>query len=433
MISRASLLLKRHCRVPRPSYAVAGANCEWMVRVSPFSTSGGSDGDGSGRDGKDSKPALGVDNDDEDVFGVNYEDGDDKLGPSSMLPPKFKRDVTTGRQTDTVEKEISAKDNAMLKKAQNANDADLYLQEQVNKHWDRLDGYVEGEDERQEESDRKTHWAAEMGRHVRQADMGLNVLGRSVKSQVTSEVNRDDGKHIQKDEHGFSQRLTQDEFSSFQDYMKTRHNVDISEEDMPVMEHQREPENQTSDSLGNIGDWKQRMQNQSPDDPELSNKWMTALAQRQMEDAKLEDNPYADLMPSDLSISRLVNRKKARRIPRELLHQNNIPLLQSFLSPTGQIQHRIHTRLGARDQRKVSKLVRRARAMGLIPYQGQFTSEQHGWIHAPDLHETRDWEKELEDRGLKIQPKLTGDDDDEEEAANPKVSSQATGGAKQQA
>jgi hypothetical protein len=72
------------------------------------------------------------------------------------------------------------------------------------------------------------------------------------------------------------------------------------------------------------------------------------------------------------------------------------------MTPTGQIRNRVQTRLGARDQRRVAKLVKRARALGLVPYTGQFKAEQHGWIHAKDMDEERDWEKELQKRGLVI-------------------------------
>ncbi|ACI65625.1 predicted protein, partial [Phaeodactylum tricornutum CCAP 1055/1] len=50
------------------------------------------------------------------------------------------------------------------------------------------------------------------------------------------------------------------------------------------------------------------------------------------------------------------------------LHHNNIPLLKSFLTPTGQIRNRVQTRLGARDQRRVTKLIKRARCLGLMPF-----------------------------------------------------------------
>jgi small subunit ribosomal protein S18 len=80
-----------------------------------------------------------------------------------------------------------------------------------------------------------------------------------------------------------------------------------------------------------------------------------------------------------------------------------VALLRHFVTPTGQIRNRVQTRLGARDQRRVARLIRRARCLGLIPYQGQFKVERHGWVHAPDIREDRPWEKELKRRGLEIQ------------------------------
>ena len=140
----------------------------------------------------------------------------------------------------------------------------------------------------------------------------------------------------------------------------------------------------------------------SPDKRQLSVEWMTNYSRHQMNDGS-SDDPYSDIMPADLSANRLVNRKEAKRIPPRLLHHNNLSLLRSFMTPTSQIKHRMHTRLGARDHRKVSKLIKRARAMGLVPYTGPFTTEQTGWIHAPDIDKKRDWEEELERRGLVVQ------------------------------
>jgi ribosomal protein S18 len=174
--------------------------------------------------------------------------------------------------------------------------------------------------------------------------------------------------------------------------MKKRYKVDVSEDEMPVLQQESNRSNKTA--------------TESADEAILATKWMSAQALRQV-DEHLDDNPYADLMPADMSPSRLVNRKKAKSIPVPLLHHNNIPLLQSFLTETAQIRSRIQTRLGARDQRRVSRLVKRARNLGLIPYQGQFRSEQHGWVHARDIDQERPWEKELERRGLVIKNKMT--------------------------
>jgi small subunit ribosomal protein S18 len=112
-------------------------------------------------------------------------------------------------------------------------------------------------------------------------------------------------------------------------------------------------------------------------------------------------------MPDDLSPSRVVNRKRAKQIPVKLLHHNNVGLLRYFISETGQIRNRVQTRLGARDQRRIARLIKRARSLGLVPYLGQFKVEDHGWVHAPDIHKERKWEKNLAERGLRIQERKT--------------------------
>jgi ribosomal protein S18 len=225
------------------------------------------------------------------------------------------------------------------------------------------------------------------------------VLGRSVAAQMAGET-LDDGSFLGRDETGFSQHLTPAEFKSFQAYMQRKHDIQLALDDMPVQEPS------PSASAGRfsfLGDDEHHDDEEiSPDDARLSMQWLTQRAQRQMDDLAMDDNPYSDLMPGDLSPTRLVNRKRAKLIPRELLHHNNVELLQYFMSPTGQIRNRIQTRLGAKDQRKVAKLIKRARALGLVPHVGQFKVEKHGWIHAEDIHEDRPWEKKLAERGLVI-------------------------------
>ncbi|OEU10576.1 hypothetical protein FRACYDRAFT_145650, partial [Fragilariopsis cylindrus CCMP1102] len=49
------------------------------------------------------------------------------------------------------------------------------------------------------------------------------------------------------------------------------------------------------------------------------------------------------------------------------LHHNNLALLRRYITPSGQIMNRVQSRLGAKDQRKISKLIKRARHLGLIP------------------------------------------------------------------
>ena len=78
--------------------------------------------------------------------------------------------------------------------------------------------------------------------------------------------------------------------------------------------------------------------------------------------------------------------------------------------------NRVQSRLGAKDQRKIAKLVKRARHLGLIPHLGQWKLEDHGYLYERGVadvvskkskeeggdNETtkKEWEVELEQRGL---------------------------------
>jgi small subunit ribosomal protein S18 len=261
-----------------------------------------------------------------------------------------------------------------------------------------------------EEGDLVDDW----GRRVRETSMGTNVLGRSVRSQFAAEA-LDDGTALGRDEaSGFSQHLTPAEFRSFQEFLRRRHGVEVGDDDLPVQEasHPAATPPSSSDADG-----------EDPDDARRSLQWLTERARRQMDDLADDDNPYAELMPGDLSPTPLVNRKRAKLLPRELLSYNNVELLQYFLTPTGQIKNRVQTRLGAKDQRKVARLVKRARALGLVPHVGQFKVEKRGWIHAEDLGRDRPWEKELARRGLVVRRR----DGDGAEAWPPSLSATPAG------
>jgi ribosomal protein S18 len=311
----------------------------------------------------------------EDPFGIHFDDGTDqgRIGPEGHLPPKYKRDPATGHLTGDIERELTEEEKRILKA--DPLEREKLLIRRVERHWSK-EGMDKGD---------QPVPLDKLGRGVRETDMGTNVLGRSVQSQA-SEEQLEDGSHLGRDDTGFSQPLTKKEFGAFSQYMKKEHKTDVTEDDIPVQDSH-------SGSTTQPGD--------DPDDLDLSLKWLTARAQRQMDDS-VDDNPFSDLLPGDLSPTRLVNRKRAKLIPSELLHHNNIELLQRFMTPTGQIRNRVQTRLGARDQRRVAKLVKRARALGLMPYSGQFKAEQHGWIHAKDMAEDKGWERELEKRGLVI-------------------------------
>ena len=341
---------------------------------------------GTGSPGKDSEEKV------EDVFGVDFADGKDNMG--TELPPRYKRDATTGRMLDEVVPELNEEQRKILQQMTDDNLREKLTQQSIQEHWDKQ-GKENG-----------MKWASDLGQKVREANMGLNVLGRSPQARSKQEVSSETGSPMPGDD-GFSQRLTDDEFAGFQKYMKKQHKKEISKEDIPVMDAEKSED---------IPDWKKRAEREDylfSDEVELANKWTTTLAQRQMEsDIVDEENPYSDLSPGDLTMSRFVSRKKARPIPKELLHHNNVPLLKTFLTPTAQIKHRSQTRLGAKDQRKIAKLIKRSRHLGLMPYYGQFTTEQHGWIHDESLDEEREWEKDLKARGLVIEYKVPETNDD---------------------
>jgi small subunit ribosomal protein S18 len=343
----------------------------WRHNFRVFSNKGG-----SGRDNDDKfvgeeleKPTI---SEDEDFFGVNFEDGADNIGPERSFPPKYKRDATTGRLTGEVEAEVTEEERNILKA--DPLERERRMISRLESHW---------QEEGADETGLPTE-LSKLGRRVRQAEMGLNVVGRSVQAQASKEE-LEDGTELGRKDDGFSQKITPDEFESFAEYMKKEHKIELSQEDIPSMDRMVKSEHK-----------------ENADDRSLSMKWLSSRAQREMDDF-MDDNPYSDLMPGDLSPTRLVNRKRAKQIPVKLLHHNNIPLLKSFLTPTGQIRNRVQTRLGARDQRRVTKLIKRARCLGLMPFSGQFKAEHHGWKHAEDIHKMRPWEKELIRRGLVVQ------------------------------
>ncbi|GAX14480.1 hypothetical protein FisN_11Hh059 [Fistulifera solaris] len=310
----------------------------------------------------------------DDPFGLNYEDGEGRIGPEKELPPIYERDATTGRLTGVIKKELTEEEKRILKA--DPIDQEKWLLKSLEKHW-------------QESGTDEIGIPVELnklGERIRKTNLGLNVLGRSPRSTSSAPQSAD---IEQSSGESFTKPLSGSEFKAFSKFMKKEFKLEIDEDHIPTASSA--PQKKKDDDL-------------DPDEQELALKWLTARAQRQMDDF-LDDNPYSDLMPGDLSPSRLVNRKRAKQIPVNVLHHNNIPLLQRFLNPTGQIKHRIQTRLGARDQRRVAKLVKRARSLGLLPYVGQHKVETHGWIHEKDLGEDREWEKELKRRGLVIEKK----------------------------
>lgn len=309
-----------------------------------------------------------------DPFGVNYEDGEDHggLGPKKDLPPRYVRDSATGKFTGQVEQDLTEEEQRMLK----MDDMDRHqiITQRLVKQWNKsID----------ETGDSKHQ--ADVARRIREEDMALNTLGRSVDAQSTKGI-MDDGDEAYEDETGFSKPLSPNEFKSFRRFMEKEQGVEVDEDDIPVQ--------QTRDASPNFT---------HADNPDLDMQWLTVAAQRVMADEP--DDPFVDLMPSDLNPARKVNNRKAKKIPRKLLHHNNLAFLRRYVTPSGQIMNRVHSRLGAKEQRKVAKLVKRARHLGLIPFLGQWKFTNHGNIYEKDIQEDREWEKELKRRGLVIRKK----------------------------
>lgn len=318
--------------------------------------------DGSG--GKDG-------NSTDDPFGVNYEDGEEKVGPREDLPPRYVRDSATGKFTGKVEQDLTEEEQRMLK----MDDMDRHqiITKRLVKQWNKSVDEV-GDSQH----------GADVAARIREENMALNTLGRSVDAQSTKGI-MDDGDEAYEDKTGFSKPLSPSEFKSFRRFMEKEQHVELGEDDIPV----------------------QKTRDQSPnfthaDNPDLDMQWLTVAAQRVMSDEP--DDPFSDLMPSDLNPARKVNNRKSKSIPRKLLHHNNLAFLRRYVTPSGQIMNRVHSRLGAKEQRKVAKLVKRARHLGLIPFLGQWKFTNHGNIYEKDINEDREWETELKKRGLVIRP-----------------------------
>ncbi|VEU43254.1 unnamed protein product [Pseudo-nitzschia multistriata] len=307
----------------------------------------------------------------DDPFGVHFQDGDDlgSLGPES--PPRYKRDAVTGKFTGEKEEELTDREKKLL------NMDPLQEQDYL------LDKVLAGWDLEAPEGGGEPIKLSALARRIREDNAGLTTLGRSTESQsYTGRL--EDGEEAHRDETGFSKPLSPSEFAALRAYLREEDGAEIGEDEIPV-----EPANEAS-VLGGYADTE-----------ELNARWRSSSAMRFMDDT-LDDDPFSDLLPSDLSPTLLVNRREAKPIPKHLLHHNNLALLRRYITPSGQIMNRVQSRLGAKDQRKIARLIKRARYLGLIPNSGQFVVEDHGSVHEDDLGEDKEWEAELKRRGLVV-------------------------------
>lgn len=331
----------------------------------------------------DEKGSGGSTSKDEDPFGVNFQDSSDEtsgnIGPRESLPPQYIRDNTTGKFTGEIKGEISEQDRQLLNLGGLAKERMVAIK--FDKSISKADTF--------DISSSSKHSMANIARRIREETMTLNTVGRKV-SDVSAAV--PDGK----DEFPSSAPLSASEMKSVKKYMKkTSYGDDISKKII----------NEAEDlipSVARMSSDKTGDKRSDEENPDLDLEWMSASAQRSMLDADKEDldDPFSHLMPSDLNPAKKVNRRRAKPIPKELIHHNNLALLRRYVTPGGQIMNRVQSRLGAKDQRKVAKLVKRARHLGLIPVLGQWKVEDHGNVKDPSLLEEKDWEKKLVERGL---------------------------------
>jgi len=362
------------------------------IRFSSNTTGSGSGDGGDNNDKKDTQQSS-TGSPAGDPFGVSFDDGDDlgNLGPASQLPPRYKRDAATGKLTGDIEVELTPEERELL--TMDPYQHSKLILKRVVDNWDRD----------VEQSDGNPKAVDDFGRRVRLAKMALNVLGRSAKAQGAKSIQEDGTEFGRDKETGFTQHLTRQEFETFQKFMKEQHNTQVTEDDLPILDDEgsgrprrRNPFDDDDIHLQGITDDDAL----DPDNPDLSLKWLTSRAKWEVSKKYGAEGPFDEMMPRDLNIKRIVNRKTAKILPRELLHHNNLALLRRYVSPAGQIMHRSRTRLGARDQRKIAKLIKRARNLGLIPHTGQFVIEDNGNIFEKDIHEDKPWEQELRRRGL---------------------------------
>jgi len=311
----------------------------------------------------------------DDPFGVNYDDGEDNLGKE--LPPKYVRDRATGKLTGEIAQELTREEEQLL--TMDEYEKDRVLMERLTEEWDH---------------DKDGKLSDALAERIAEEEMALNTIGRSPSVQSARGI-LDSGDEAFFDETGFSQPLTPDEFDSFSTFMEKEYDSKLSKSDDAI------PTLNTGSDYHN------------DENPDLDLNWMSAGARRNMKGEEGSEDPLADLTPHDMNPTRLVNRRKAKPIPKELLHHNNLVLLRRYITPTGQIMNRTQSRLGAKDQRKVASLIKRARALGLIPHVGQWKYENHGNIFELDIHEDREWEKELVRRGLKVNGNRKSHQDEE--------------------
>ncbi|KAL7465281.1 hypothetical protein ACHAXS_005606 [Conticribra weissflogii] len=344
-----------------------------LSSLRPFSTTG-SDGGG---------------NDDKDFF-LHDED-------SLPQPPSYIRDATTGKWTGETHAELSSKDRKLLKADDDAKGDELV--NRLQKQWESAAHAAEdGADRRDDGLGTLSPEHERVARRIREQQLALGPIGRD--PSLSSDVETP---------------LTKREYDALKGYAHSQHGVHpgdirrLDRSDPDLLPHRRDLSSGADDPSSEASAATKQFFDPDLDlahlDPRLDRAAFRDTSS-EYEDV-IRDDPFADLLPSDLNPARKVNRRHAKPLPKRAMHHNNLALLRRYTTPGGKIMNRVQSRLGAKDQRKVAKLIKRARHLGLIPHLGQWKFEDHGYLHEKGLRSAdddgdgkRDWEVELEKRGL---------------------------------
>ena len=294
------------------------------MKVCAFSSKGGSGGSNNNNNN------INKNNDNkgketEDPFGVNFQDSDDgeglgNIGPKDSLPPNYIRDSATGKLTGEIQEEASLQDKQMLNLGPAVQRKLLHqkLDQEISKSTV-LDKNETG------------YSMANVARRIREEQTAFSTIGRKVNDIIAAQEdisNSNSNSLGNYKDDPTSAPLTQDELDSLHKFMEktapteaTQHLLTQTEHLIPTIARQsstKTPSSSTTD-----------------ENPDLDQEWMTASAQRTMahtdiDEEDLED-PFANLMPSDLNPAKKVNRRNAKPIPKQLLHHNNLSLLRRYV------------------------------------------------------------------------------------------------------
>ena len=383
------------------------------------------------------------------------------LSAAQPLPPSYIRDAVTGKWTNRTLAELSIKDKQLLNLDEESKSEEVM--KHLEKRWREAASAAsvgEGGKGTKGKSDDDDGFGTlnseheRLARRIQEMQLALGPIGRDPAYYSSSSSSTDDNTVATTDRENQQLPLTPREFQALKTYAQKEYNIDPKDFVKLVSDGNTSATTTSFSSFTNTSSSSNEdagLDDLIPHNTLSSGPDHTLLTQsnKQYFDADLDlaylnpklhrraykddgigggggyddnsssmDDPLADILPSDLNPARKVNRRHAQPIPKRLLHQNNLSLLRRYTTPGGKIMNRVQSRLGAKDQRKIAKLVKRARHLGLIPHLGQWKLEDHGYLYERgvsdvnvpkntttsggdnDKETKKPWEIELEQRGL---------------------------------